>query len=302
VFPYPGARRLIREKCVPLVRNCLLGSGYESDARFWDKLQAQGAHLGNSRFLCTAGGKALGDDLEKALKAFARLPESERRPGAVTVEDRGPRRQSPPQAPPGTLVIKTYVRALARDAGGPWQVPRRVMYGKVVPTEPNRDFLWLTAAEWQALLPARPFPGDAVPVPASVRDRLVRFHLVDIAGGLSGFWKPEEVRAEEFTLRVEEASAAEVRLRLRGTARLGRSDREAVAYEVLGNLTYDRAKKALTRFDAVALSEKGHTDRATKTLAPLGIAFELAAADAADARIPPYGTWEGVERYLNTGR
>jgi hypothetical protein len=48
-------------------------------------------------------------DLERTLKAWAALPEAERRPGAFQVPERGPldpRRNTAKGPPPGTLIVR----------------------------------------------------------------------------------------------------------------------------------------------------------------------------------------------------
>ena len=290
-----------------------MSSGYPGDEAFLKKLADQGAHLGNNFFLCTADGKVLGANdraLATWLAKWRQLPEAQRRPGAITIEDRGrpdPKKASP-RPPENGLILKAYLRVLARDPAGKLYAPpmTREFYvgGKRYwdDGEPNRDFVWLTAAEWKALLPAQPKAGETVPMPATVRDRLFRFHLVDGATCLSWPWKPEHLRAGELTLTVEAVTAEEVRMRLAGFARLGPSDADAVEYRLLGVLSFDPGPRTFTRFDVVAVSETGHHDKTTNTRKPLGIAFELVRDDTPANRRPPRGTHDhGLAGYLGTG-
>jgi hypothetical protein len=73
----------------------------------------------------TASGKVLGNgrDLQKGLEAWNKLPESERKPGAVQVGERGKidtarAERAVPTPPPGTLILKIYARFLSRTDDG----------------------------------------------------------------------------------------------------------------------------------------------------------------------------------------
>lgn len=62
----------------------------------------------------------------------------------------------------------------------------------------GRDHLWITAAEARALAKVGEAGGTW---PASLRERVARFHLLDNIRGEPDFWKPEEVRVADFTAR-----------------------------------------------------------------------------------------------------
>src|SRR5262245_16973566 len=75
----------------------------------------------------TASGKLLGKKhlhgttaagIQEALAAWKKLPENERRRGAVEVGDRGPidSKHATVQPPPGCLILRAYGRYLARGA------------------------------------------------------------------------------------------------------------------------------------------------------------------------------------------
>jgi hypothetical protein len=314
LFLAPDICRTIKERFVGFARNALVGSGYATEDAFWKKLADQGAHLGNSSFVCTAEGKFLGQyrdrDIRRCLTAWAALPEAARKAGAVRVEDREAHKPNPrnPQPPAGGLIIRTYMRALDRDGKGALFAPEKVSLGiskTVIKAEPNRDFLWLTREEWPALLPAQPRAGQTVAVLGSVRDRIARFHLVDGPCCLPGFWQPKEVQSADMMLTVTEASPKVIRAQLQGGARMQSKDR-AVEFQLNGLLVYDPAKKVLTRFDMVAVSTKpAHKDVASGRLLSLGIAFELARSDSAADLRPPYRIWydsHGPKDYFGTTR
>src|SRR5262249_43297050 len=142
--------------------------------------------------------------------------------------------------------------------------------------EPGRDYVWLTEADWKALVPADRKKGDRFPLPASVAERLIA-RLTDWSEANGAHWQqPEHVRSQDLTLTVEETSSAVLRLRLEGSVRLAHdAPKDAVRYHpslrplhhedpkafarcdarLLGYLTYDRNGKAFTCFDVVALGE-----------------------------------------------
>jgi hypothetical protein len=163
--------------------------------------------------------------------------------------------------------------------------------------------LWLTKTEWQDLLPKQPKNGDTYPMPAKIATRITRFHLIDNTRGEPPMWSREEVRKVAVSMTVEEVNDQTIRVRLEGTALLSTDTdptRARRGYEasLLGTLVYDVEKKAITRFDFVALGE--HWGQGTNTpgarpgRTPLGIAFELASGKPADL-VPPQAAREFSE-------
>jgi len=290
-----------------LTHSALHSSGYASDDEFFSKLSKQGAYLGNNiGVMCTAGGKWLGDkNIQKALAAWNRLPTSQRLPGAVKIEDHGPFDSKRGVEPPaGALIVRVYTRSLAKDSRSQFFAPAKIKLlgsGATVNSEPNRDFLWLTDTEWQALVPQEATKGEKVEVPESVRRRIFRFHLRDNSFCLGGIWTPEQIRSGQMKLSVEAVSPKSVRLRLEGAANLGNSGtgKSNVHYDLAlcGVLEYNRERNAFDRFDVVALGEYWGfiTDTVNGAkpgpyLYPLGVAFELARGSSSADRVPPRGT------------
>jgi hypothetical protein len=250
--------------------------------------------------------------LTTGLKKWSALPESARKPGAVKLK---PPMSPPPEeviaAPVGGLILRVFQRDLKRDDKG--EIARitkqDVLNRELFPdenwrwadahmTQPMSDVMWLTEAEWKALIPARPQVGDVFDVPAGLRMRLFRFHLINGTFGLPEHWSLSQVVRGELTLSVEEVSPI-LRLRLRGSALMATEANLAKAQrgydsKLTGILEYDPAKKAFTRFDFVAVGDwwGGDTEgnrfvRPGRT--PLGIAFELAKGDRASDFVTPKG-------------
>jgi hypothetical protein len=294
--------------------------------------------------------------LHRALKAWAALPESERRAGAIQVPERGPldpRRNAVKGPPPGTLIVRVYNRQLERDPKGDYRHTVPLDYipalrdPKVVGTDqatllwtqPANDYLWITQAEAQAMMPASPTTGQRIDVPASLCDRIFRFHL-DPSRGLSenNNFGHLTAAAGKLHLTVEAVSDAEVRLRLDGFAHLhnprsglktylspgikahSRNLRIPLDYDprLLGYLAYHPVKKVLTRLDMVALGDVRGRPNAENILGerlaeanPLGIAFELVTDPRPADYLPPRAARDEtaarpgvnlVERYLGLNK
>ena len=197
--------------------------------------------------------------------------------------------------------------------------------------EANPDFMWLTKAEWRALLPANPRKGDMFPLTDAILQRMCWHHLLpnSMTGRTGDTWGSvgprgkHGIRAREAILTVEEVSAKDVRLSLRGFVHLcnafdpkagpPKSSKECLdvlGYEarLRGDLIYDVAKKAYTRFDIVVLGdmygeaiENSWFFRPGRN--PVGFAFELSSGTSSADRSPPRGnmTQTGLERYLGLG-
>lgn len=276
-----------------------------------------------------AGGKRLtsvqgpGEDmpkfLEKALKAWAALPESERKPGAVSVgapEPADPKRAAL-EMPVGCLVLRVFNRHLGRNEEG---TLRYVIASDFIPgtsrrqaerfAEAQNDFMWIPEREWKALVPADPKVGEQYPVPASFALRLFRFHL-DPGRGFSESTHFTNTRedAGRITLTVQALTAEKLTLRLDGHAALQQAGRDAPSkYEpaLLGYLEYDRNKKEFTRADLLALGTASGLPRDANGAItprpgeyPLGIAFELVANPTAAEQLHPRGARDNVGVYLN---
>ena len=282
----------------------------DEQGRWWRAVARQGPRKGEGGrtqqgiYFFTADGKLLAfrnsqdagvmlQELKKALREWDKLPAERRRPGAVKVEDGGkldPRYTR--SLPNGGLVVNVFTRILDREGVGYCKGTCRHSGGDLA----ARDHLWLTEADWKSLIPADPKQGTTFAVPARVRERILRFHLIDNTRGEPPFWTREQVRRQKMTLTVEEVMPTRLRLRLDGEALLATSAdpkeaKRGMNARLLGHVEYDRKKKALTRFDVVALGEHWGDSPLTRGArpgrTPLGVAFELARGDQPADRVPP---------------
>ena len=248
------------------------------------------AHFANQTAVVTPNGKRLPGSFDAALAAWKKLPASERK----RLDDLG-KYDPGPSPPPGGAVLKVYARWLHRDPAGRLQLYKTKVSRS---WEPGRDFLWLTAAECKALVPAAPRKGESLAVSDAFADRICRRVLIDLVrvGGNGGPRRPDEVLAKSLRLTVEGVSAERVRLRLDGSARLATHDHGSGArgkapkvddFRLLGFVEYDAGKKRLTHFDLVAFSETGHFDEIAGKTLPLGVSLELVTGDTPADRQPP---------------
>jgi hypothetical protein len=317
--------RMAREDFVPVAGDdWYQRRRQDAEGKFFRGVADQGPRKGTGGstrqgiYVFTAGGKLLAyrnhhdpavmrSVLKQALRDWHKLPEGQRKPGAVAVGEAGKADAAYHRAPPpGTLIVNVYTRILEKDAGGEFAVGSCKFPGG---DRAARDHLWLTEAEWKALVPASPRKGQAVSVPAPVANRIARFHLCDNTRGEPPAWRREEVRSLKIGLTVEDVSDNAVTLRLDGSALLATDadpDKAERGFDVrlLGWVRYDRKKEAIDRFDVIAVGDHWGESRLTRMArpgrAPLGVAFELSRGDAAD-RVPPQGArW--LPGYLQADR
>jgi hypothetical protein len=246
--------------------------------------------------------------LEQGLAAWNRLPDSERRPGAVKVPDPGKADAEFARKPPaGGLVLNVFTRILDKDDDGKYIKGSSDFPGGELSA---RDHMWLKRGEWKSLVPTTAKKGDRFDMPAAVAERLLRYHLVDDTRGEPSNWEAKEVRKKRLTWTVEEATDNALRLRLDGSALLATAEDPAKAergYEVrlFGYLHYDRVAKKIDRLDILAVGEHWgdgeFSGGARPGRKPLGIVLELSNGERAADRVPPQAARD-LEDYLGRER
>jgi hypothetical protein len=148
----------------------------------------------------------------------------------------------------------------------------------------GRDHLWLRKDEAEAL--AR---GE---LPDSVKQRLVRCHLIDNTRGEPPLWRPEEVKQLDLTLKDG---------RLSGTVHLEtKSGERGYRAALLGFVEVNEGK--VTRLDVVAhgqfWGEGTYTRGAPSGRFPLAVAFTLSAGTSAADRVLPGAARGNLKNYL----
>jgi hypothetical protein len=257
----------------------------------------------------SASGKWLGHaPSAKVIDEFQKLPEAERKPGAIVVPALEPEKRVIPVPPEGGLIFKVHARFLSRDEKGalrhakPEDFPRG---GKTMQLQPNTEYMWLTREEWQSLVPATPVKGDKLPVAKAISERMARFHLSPIRAltGEDGIVSPKAIKKAVLTVVVDDVTPDRIRLGLEGHVQWG-SDFDAAkdalkagmgfTTQIHGILEYDRVKKAFVRFDIAAPGEVwgsfGEAKQAVRDgRSPVGFALELGSSASPTDRIPPGG-------------
>jgi hypothetical protein len=293
----------------------------DEEGRFFRSVADQGPRNGlggttrQGIYCFTAAGKLLAysnnivpekmrNAVKKGLTEWRRLPESERRPGEVAVDNSpGSDARYSRRPPTDGLILNVYARILDHDDKG------KVCAGScktVGGDRASRDHMWLTRADWKSLVPDRPVSGVRIPLPESIADRLVRYHLVDNTRGEPPLWQLEDVRSRHLNLVIEHVSDSSMKMQLEGTVLLAtdadvtRADR-GFDVQLLGCLQFDRRRQTFDRMDIVAYGKHwgdgAFTKGAREGKTPLGIVFELARGDAPADQVPPQGARE-IAEYL----
>lgn len=272
----------------------------------------------------SASGRLLGrQPSEDVLAAFKSLPPEERRPGAVRVADLEPAETVIPEPPRDGLVLRVHARFLTEDDERGLRHARvddfplmrdnpEIMRTWRLFLEPNTEYMWLTADEWQALVPDEPVEGRVLGVPTAIAMRMARFHLNPKRATTSegDIVDRRKVKTADLRLAVEEVTSELVNMRMTGSVHWGSAfdDSKATSPDgpltlgysapIEGRLRFDRENESFTRFDVVVLGHvwgrwgdannaSMYVERPGKT--PFGFAFELAKGDTPTDRIPPGG-------------
>lgn len=248
--------------------------------------------------------------LSRQLKEWLALPEERRKPGAVEVPDLEhiDPKFATLQPPKGGLVLRVTNRTMQRGEDGSPRYLRAEDFDsdKVRSSEsrvqryrePANDFMWIQEDEWRAMVPADAQVGRSFPAPEALTLRLFGYQLnpnLGIQG--SRAFSPESIRSGKLTVTVEKASAESIRVQLEGYAQLdGRGgDGTRLVYwpSLLGHMTYDRERDAVTELEMVAFGElTGRLHRAPASLyseAPrlFGVVFELIAKPCGAENLRP---------------
>ena len=270
-------------------------------------------------FSCvSASGKWLGHaPSEKVLEVFRSLPKAERRPRAIEVRYLEPAETMIPSPPAGGLVLRVHGRFLAGDVRGQLRHVTQADFPRNKGDlgfllAPNTEYMWLTAQEWQTLVPANPVQGQKLPVSSALSERIARFHLSPRRALTSedGIAPKSAIKRAELSVVVDEVADDRIRLGLEGFIHWG-SDYDAAkattpngplpfgyAAPIHGILEYDPVKKMFVRFDIVAPGEVwgrwGDANNNSQTVeragrTPIGFAFELAQGGSPTNRLPPAG-------------
>src|SRR5260370_12359933 len=165
----------------------------DAEGKFFRQVADQGPRKGDNDstrqgiYCLTAGGKLLAyrngydpplmrETLKKGLAEWKKLPEAERRPGAVQIDPLvklDPRYC--PRPPSRGLILNVQTRILERDSKGELCRASCQMAGG---DRSARDHMWLTREDCAALFAARLEKGDKIPLPGPIAAHLIPLHPV----------------------------------------------------------------------------------------------------------------------------
>jgi hypothetical protein len=272
----------------------------------------------------SASGILLGDRAsQKVLDEFQKIPEAQRKPGAIVVPELQLSDRTIPAPPAGGLVLRVHARFLSHGDDGQLRNARitdfpllrenpEVARSWQLFLEPNTECMWLTAEETRSLVPNDPQAGQQLKVERAIAERMARFHLtpqraMTSEGGVKG---KNEIKDAWLGLLVKDVTGERIRMELSGFVHWGTDFDPAKATspdgplgqgfetELFGLVEYDRQQQVFTRFDVVAPGnvwgrwgdangKSMYVERPGKQ--PFGFALELAAGASPTDRIPPGG-------------
>lgn len=263
--------------------------------------------------------------VEGAWKKWKQLPLTDRQPPNFHVDETPPANAVLP--PEDGLVLRVFTRNLKGTAAKGYSCIARQdlrdqltysdpswLWAGGIYTEPMPDVMWIRQDEWKSLIPDLPKKGDRLDLPAPIKMRMLRYHMIDGTFGLPFAWKLVDVKRSDMSLVVDEVSPS-MRMLLEGSVFMSNGEESkkgthGFEAQVRGVLEADLASRKFTRCDIVAIGdcwggdwEGGRFARPGR--APLGVAFELAAGKSAAERVPPKGQGfrrELAQRYFNAER
>ncbi len=287
-FADPEIVKLLQTRFIPVaIDQAYQRRQQDAEGDFYRKIAGQGPRnnfKGTTQglYIATCAGKLLVYNNNRGAERIRRLMNqalAEPQPDKVSTIDHGkPDPRYNPQPPEGGLVVRVRARVLGgyEETDDAWR--------KIFQSALSRDNLWISKSEHEAL--AR---GE---VPASLQQRIARFHLIDNTRGEPPMWEEKEVRQLEMKLS-EGRLTGSVHLE---TANGQRGYRAALVGFV------ETKNNQVVRFDLVAhgrfWGEGTYTRGAPKGKFPLAVSFTLAdGTDVADA-IPPQASRGWVAGYI----
>ena len=179
------------------------GACKDAEGEFWKSFCKDYAWITGAAHGVTPGGKILCAtgkssscggrsvcDPQKALAQWMALPEEERRPGAVKVEELREMDPEFPKRPAGSIILKGYNRPLDRGSDGRHKRLKEYRdcqelgkddsnWKSFVEPEPGRVWLWFSEEQWKSIVPREPKAGLSFAVSDAVADRIIRLTLLN---------------------------------------------------------------------------------------------------------------------------
>ena len=238
--------------------------------------------------------------INDALEKWAALPESETKPGAISVPVLDKSKLDPKyhaEVPEGGLALVASERILKRVDGNLAACTAEDHdheWGHLAAV----DRMWIQKDEWEQLLAVGKDGGS---MPDRLAKRLIRYHLLDFTRGEPSAWNLDDVKVIDLKLK----PLADTSFELSGKV-LVSDDTRGFEADVSGKIEVDSQERA-TRFDMVVVGDHwGHsefTGGSRPGKAPLGIAFQLGDLTKSEDRIRPQashwlqGYWEAEKQF-----
>ena len=259
----------------------------DAEGEFYRKIAGQGPRHDFKKttqglYLASASGELLGFNNNRGgdrIKALMKKALEQFQPPAATVIEPGQvDSRYNARLPEGGMVVRVQAKIL----GG--YEPTTDRWRKIYQDSLARDNLWVTRAEYEALVSGQLLPG--------LQRRIVRFHLIDNTRGEPQMWKAEEITSLDLSLE---------KGLLSGTVHLETaSGNRGYKANLLGHIEHKHGK--ITRFDLVAhgqfWGECTYTPGAPKGKFPLAVSFTLADGSVVADGVPPKGSRSWVRGYL----
>ncbi len=258
--------------------------------------------------------------IEDATKAWNAMPEADRFTSEAIDERPAGRIRYEWSYPEDGLVLRITSRDLPTDPAADDPDATRAS------DRWNHDHIWFTKDEAIRLCGVRDTgvdwrAGHRAEVPRALVERLARFHFVDNVCGQTIAYDADHVREARIESTIESIEGDVVRLRYSGHAACegtrgwrsygtdpsapAPSEQRALAVDIRGEATFDRAEGVFTRFEWVAIGTRSGATRyngrqGRRDPSPIGFYLSIAPDRPAD-RVPPaffqlYGWDASAER------
>ncbi len=201
-------------------------------------------------------------ELEPLRIQYAALTEKEKAVSLLDPALATPAKRPVPQPPEDGLILRGYCTYMDTANSGKPERGRKFYYEEnpdAWAAETQSDMLWLTEAEWRALVPQDPGPGATIEVPSEIQRRFFCTIGIDY---MEGSVNALPLRASEMTLRITEADDRHIAMELTGRGAMGKAfdpsapgaeSSRGCALTVRGELAFDRPSGRFSRFDLVGL-------------------------------------------------
>ena len=268
---------------------------------------------GNKLVFASASGTQLGKDayatlrkkeLSGILRQYRRLPPENRQPELAAIDPSA--KPARPQPPQGGLVLKCHCSYLEADQSGNAQRAKQYYFKENAnrwEAETQTDTLWITADEWQAMVPKpNAVEGETFEVPSNIQSRFFSTVGIDFMDGSSPSLK---TRQSKMSLTIDKVTPKQIELSLNGYGRMGKDfdpEKNKLRFSrgcevrLIGKWIYNLETKSFATIEIAGIGEawgfndslRHHDVRIGQDRWLYGVACELVSPDSPENSIPPY--------------